>query len=253
MKRFDILLLLPLCCACSQDLDFTYHDIDPLTVIEANLSEQGLDVRLTQTSAMSEPMDTAALTDFSAALTDLTADEEFAAEDNPQPVPGHNYRLDVWRNGEHFESECVMQPTALIADVAFQWISMPYDKVAVLSILLQKNDPDTGQAWWVRVWRNGEVYKWLLGDDKYAVDGRIELSAMTARQNPDPDDMENLSDGDTLRISATCVPPHIYTYVSNLSAQTIDGPTTFGGDYCLGYFLASTPADTTIIFHPDSF
>lgn len=246
MKHCSALLLTAFALsACTKDLDLDYHDIDPIPVIEANLTDEGLSVRMTMTSPMNEPMDTVPLSDYTATLSD------------PDIEVGRNYRLEINRGGRRYVSECVMQPRAEIADVSFEWIRMPYDHVAVMRVLLVDDPTVRGEAWWVRVWRNGKIYKWLLNDDKFAIDGTVELTAMTARRNPtDPDDEDNLNAGDTLLISATRIPPHINTYLSNLSAHTIGGPTTFSspdGDFCLGYFLASTPATCTVIYDPTSF
>lgn len=239
MKKLIYILILMLLAGCTKDLDLEYHDIDPLPVIEATLTDKGLDVRMTLTSPMDEPMDTTPLTDYSVSLSDSPEN----------PIVGRNYRLEIMRDGKSYVSECIMQPQAEIEDVSFQWIKMPYDSVSVMQILLRDNPDIAGEAWWVRVWRNGKIFKWLLNDDKFAVDGLVELTTMAGRKNPDPDDEDdNLAPGDTLLVTATAIPRHIYTYVSRLSAHTIAGPTTFTGAPALGYFLAATPADTTLIY-----
>jgi len=237
-RIISLFLLSAMTVSCTKDLDIEYHDIEPIPVIEANLTDRGLDVRLTLTSPMNEPMNTVAQTDYTATLNEKETD---------------TYRLDVDYHGKHFFSECKMQPKAEIGDVKFQWIKMPYDHVAVMSIWLVDDPQTPGECWWVRVWRNGKIYRWLYNDDKFALNGMVEITAMTSRRNPKPDDEDTLTDGDELRISATRVPRHIFNYLSNLAAHTIAGPTTFGGDFCLGYFLASIPTDTTVIYRPAEF
>lgn len=231
-------LLSAMTVSCTKDLDIEYRDIEPIPVVEANLTDRGLDVSLTLTSSMNEPMDTVAQTDYTATLSEKGNDV---------------YRLDIDYRGKHFYSECQMQPKAKIGDVRFQWIKMPYDHVAVMSIWLVDDPQTPGDCWWVRIWRNGKTYQWLSNDDKFALFGMVEITMMAARRNPEPDDEDNLNDGDELRISATRVPRHIYDYINKLSASTIAGPTTFSGDFCLGYFLASTPVDTTVIYRPSDF
>ncbi len=238
MKHLPLIIVALTLASCTKDLELDYRDLDPIPVIEANLTDKGLSVRLTLTSPMDEPMDTVAQTDYIASLTEL---------------PDDNYRLDIDFRGQHFYSECQMQSDAEILDVKFQWTKMPYDHVAVMTLFLRDNPAKSDEAWWVRIWRNGEIYKWLCFNDKYAIDGVVEASVMTTRQNPEPDDKDTLTDGDNLLITVTTVPPHVLTYLNNLAAHTIDGPTTFLDDRCLGYFLASTPTDTTLIYHPGDF
>ena len=63
--------------SCSKDLDFKYHDIAPLTVIEGELTDQGARVAVTLTTPMDEPMDRTRLTDASVVITDLADGLEY--------------------------------------------------------------------------------------------------------------------------------------------------------------------------------
>lgn len=246
-----------LIAGCKKELEIDYHYIEPLTVVEASLTESGATASLTLTTPMDEPMNTSHLTDAAISLTDLTDGEVTALVPGAdgvyvaklEPATGHCYRLDVERGTQRYVSECVMQPEASIAEASFSWIKMPYDEVAVLSVFINDNPSTLGDAYWVRVFRNGEVYKWVITNDKFAFNGLVEVSMMTARRNPDdPDDEDNIDDGDLLTVSVTAIPEHIYQYLTRLSSNTIAGPTAFSGDFCLGYFLASTPAYTTLTF-----
>ncbi|MDE5750269.1 MAG: hypothetical protein K2H87_05825, partial [Duncaniella sp.] len=72
MKTFQILataiLLMALLTSCEKELDIRYHDIDPLTVIEAELTPDGARVGITMTTPMDEPMDLTRLTDATVTL-----------------------------------------------------------------------------------------------------------------------------------------------------------------------------------------
>lgn len=256
------LIMLVLLAGCKKELDLEYRDIPPMLVVEANLTASGAAVSLTQTTPMDEPMDTRRLTDAAVALTDLTdgavmalvPDDEGMYVASDGGVTGHDYRLTVERGGATYTSDCRMQTPVEIDGALFQWVKMPYDEVAVLTIRLADN-PLTDDAYWVRIFRNGEVYKWMVAEDRFAYDGIFEMSTMTARKNPsDPDDEDNLSEGDVLTIVAARIPAHIYDYLEQLSAHTIAGPTVISGTpTALGYFLASPVTSSTIIFAPTSF
>lgn len=58
--------------SCEKELDFKYNDIEPLTVIEAEITPDGAKVGITLTTPMDEPMDRSHLTDAVVTLTDLT-------------------------------------------------------------------------------------------------------------------------------------------------------------------------------------
>lgn len=253
MPAIGVMLLT---AGCKKELELDYRDIDPVLVVEANLGEGGATAVLTQTTPMDEPMNRTRLTDAVMTLSgaDGVNEQLVAGADGVYsaaivPTPGVSYRLEVERpGGFRAVSECVMQHRATIAEAGFSWISMPYDEVAVLSVYVN-DPPERGDAYWLRVFRNGEVYAWVVADDRFALDGRLEMSMMTARRNPtDPDDEANLDDGDVLTISVAAIPPHVYDYLTRLSAHAVAGPTTFTGDFCLGYFLASTPSETSVTF-----
>jgi len=263
MKRLPIYLFsLLLLTGCKKELDLDYHDADPILVVEGNLTDERATVSLTLTSPMDEPMSPRRLTDAAVSLTDLTdgsvilltpdADGLYVADGGG--TAGRVYRLTVERDGSTHVGECLMQTPVEIRDIRFQWIKMPYDEVAVLAIVIADVPATPGDAYWVRIFRNGEVYKWAVSDDRFAVGGLLELSMMTARKNPsDPDDADNLADGDILTVSVARIPAHIQTYLTELSAHTVAGPTTFSGDFCLGYFLASPLTSASVTFRPDSF
>ena len=75
MRLHNILLsigLMAVLVSCEKELDISYHNIDPLPVIEAELTPDGARVGITMTTPMGEPMDRTRLTDAVVTLTDLT-------------------------------------------------------------------------------------------------------------------------------------------------------------------------------------
>lgn len=264
MKHLPIYMIIAalLLTGCKKELDLDYHDIDPILVVEGNLTDSHATVSLTLTTPMDEPMMTGRLTDASVSITDLNDGSVTVLapgdgglyEAGIGGTAGHDYRLTVERAGKTYVGQCVMQTVVELRDIRFQWIKMPYDEVAVMAVVIADNPATPGDAYWVRIFRNDEVYKWVVTDDRFAVDGQIEVSMMTTRKNPsDPDDEDNLSDGDILTVSVTRIPAHVQTYLTELSAHTIAGPTTFSGDFCLGYFLAAPSVNSSVTFRPDSF
>ena len=64
----SIALLPVVLISCEKELDFKYHDIDPITVIEGVLTLDGPLIATTLTMPMDEPMDHTRLTDASVEL-----------------------------------------------------------------------------------------------------------------------------------------------------------------------------------------
>lgn len=245
--------------ACKKEIDIRYRDIDPITVIEGELSLQGASVRITMTTPMDEPMDTTLLTDATVTLTDLTEgtseplfpDRLGVFTGTSAGTPGHRYELQVTRDSKSYVAHCEMSaPTELIA-LEFNWIKMPYDHVAVLQVSFTEDTSRVGDCYWVRLYRNGKAYMWNIVTDLYAADGTINDLFMTSRRDLDEEDEATaLRDGDIVTASVSPISREMYDYLEAMSSDS-NGPTLFSGDFCLGYFLSSPTVSAAITFHPD--
>ena len=260
MKHFVYILLIALgLTSCERDFDLEYHDIDPLTVIEATLTADGARVSLTQTTPMDEPMDRTRLTDAIVTLTDLTADTEVRLTADADGyfvcaeggIAGHLYRLTVERQGEKYEAETTMLAPTEILGMQFFWIDMPYDQVAVLQGQFADNPAVEDECYWVKIFRNGEIYQWQEIDDRGAFGGVGTFTAMTSRRDTDEeDDSTVLYDGDVMTVEIYPITRLMHNYLEAIGNDS-SGSAMFSGPRVLGYFMASTPAKASITFHPD--
>ena len=252
--------MMPFVAACEKELDFKYHDIDPIPVIEGSVTQEGAKVSLTNTTPMDVPMDTVRFTDASIILHDLTDGNSrnlmpdasgYFRSDIPG-IPGHEYRLEVQRNGKEYYSECKMRGAVEILETRFQWIDMTYDDVAVFKVMFKGSD-DSKEYYWVRLYRNGEPYMWSVVGRPAPEDGIYSTVFMTSRKDADQeDDKKVLKDGDVVSVSVTPISLEMADYLAALSANS-SGPRMFQGDFCLGYFVASEISSKTIVYHPDEF
>ncbi|MDE6534817.1 MAG: DUF4249 domain-containing protein [Muribaculaceae bacterium] len=260
MKRLIYIFLLALMAAsCQRDFDLEYHDIEPLTVIEATLTADGVRVSLTLTTPMDEPMNRMRQTDAIVTLTDitdgtevhLTADDEGFFVSTEGGINGHEYRLTVERQGEKYEAETTMLASADILGLQFFWINMPYDQVAVLQGQFADNPAVDDECYWVKIYRNGEIYQWQEIDDRGAFGGVGTFTAMTSRRDTDEeDDSTVLYDGDVMTVEIYTITRRMHNYLEAIGNDS-NGPALFSGSRVLGYFMASTPAKASVTFHPD--
>lgn len=251
---------------CEKELDFEYHDINPLPVIEASLTQEGAEVHITVTTPMGEPMNEAAFTDATVMLLDITSGDEFELlQDadgtfrNPiTGISGHVYRLIVSLGGDYqqtFESESCMLPATEILHSQFHWIEMPGDDMAALQLLIADN-PLTVDYYWVRLYRNGEPYMWNAITDRPASNGVLEEVLTTTHRDPEQEDEKQLLvDGDIITATVTPINRRMFDYLTALMNGS-NGQQQFYGinssnDCCLGYFLPSPVASATIIYKPD--
>lgn len=245
--------------SCEKELDFKYHDIEPLTVIEGELTSEGARIGITYTTPMDEPMDRNRLTDATVTITDLTdnavyllsSDTEGYFTDPTPGIPGHRYRLTVERNGDTYSMETMMYPATEIIDAEFRWISMPYDKVAVFQTRYLDNPAYTGDCYWIKLYRNGEIYSWQEQDDRTAADGVNIFFTMTSRKDTDEEEDDDvLYDGDVMTVTVTPISREMHDYLEALQNDS-NGPFLFSGHRVLGYFLASDPVSRSVTYHPD--
>lgn len=246
--------------SCEKELDFKYHDVDSQLVIEGLLSDSGCDLRLTYTTSMDEAMNLTPITDADVTMTDLTTGESYIIHtdaegifrDHTIGIPGHDYRIEILREGKNYSADCRMHPAAEITGLQFRWIKMPYDHVAVLDIDF-KDTEGVDDCYWIRIYRNDEPYKWLLSDDRSAIGGIISESTMTSRKDTDEaDDKKVLYDGDVVKVEIVPVARNMYDYLTAIQNDS-NGPRMFEGDFCLGYFIAASVSSSSIVYNPDSF
>ena len=259
IKTFGIFALLPLLGGCEKELDFHYHNVEPQLVIQGETTDEGTRVGLTFTTPMDEPTDTSRLRDARVQLSDLTLGRDYELKPDSAGfythdiagIPGHEYELNVERDGKRYSSRCRMRQKVEIVGMEFEWIKMPYDEVACLKISY-KDFPTVGDKYWVRVYRNGEIYSWSEMQDWNAKDGVIDLVMMTTRKNPDdPDDERTFKEGDEISVRICAISDEMFDYLMGLENDS-NSLRMYEGDFCLGFYLASPVATASIIYRPDS-
>ncbi len=244
--------------SCEKELDFKYHDVESQLVIEATLSEAEAIVSLTNTIPMDDPLTVKRLTDAEVSIKDntdnityqLSMDKEGFFYGEMPGIPGHEYIMEVSRNGKYYLSSCRMRPQSRILSLDFQWIKMPYDYVAVLQVTFTDPIESSDDCYWIRLYRNGESYMWLLSDDRKSVDGIINEVTMTSRMDISEEDNDTvLRDGDVVSATVAPISRDMYDYLTALQSDS-NGPRMFEGDYCLGYFMAAPISKAEIEFRP---
>ena len=246
--------------SCEKEIDLEYHDIEQQQVIEGLLTEEGCGVRLTKTVSTDEPFENNAVTDALVTIADLTEPETFLllpdesgffSAEGVAGTPGHEYELTVRIGTDTYSSISRMLPPTEIVSAQFNWIKMPYDDVAVLKVeLTQLADPRVN--YWLKVYRNGEIYDWQALESRNAVDGIVTGMLLTSRKDTEEEDEDSvLKEGDRIDIEVLTISEAMADYLDSLNNGDYNGNRMVSGSFCLGYFLAAPLAKTQIIFHPD--
>ena len=247
-----------MCFSCEKEIGFNYVDIDPILVIEGALTQNGINVSLTMTTPMDEPMNRTHITDATVSVTDITTaqkyilypDTEGIYTSDLQGIESHTYVLEVMRDGKKYTAECTMGYLAEITDMEFSWIKMPYDEVAALQVTFRDNPDFNEDYYWIRLYRNGEAYKWAEIQDAHAINGYVDKVFMTTRMDIEEEDEDDLLlNGDIITATVVPVSKEMHTYLEALSVGNSNGPEMFEGDFCLGYFLAAPISSSEITFY----
>jgi len=258
MRHYILLIFIILLASCEKELDFKYHEVDSQIVIESTITQQGASVILTETTPMNEKLNPTPIKNADVVICDLNTgdrrilypNETGGFTDNIPGIVGHKYRINITYKDKFFEAECKMRPASQIMGMEFQWIKMPYDYVAVLQITFTDNDTDD-DCYWIRIYRNGEPYMWIVSDDRSAINGAISEVVMTSRKDLDEEDERTaLRDGDVVSASVAPISRDMFDYLNAIQADS-NGPQMFTGDFCLGYFLAAPITESSTVFKPD--
>lgn len=259
-KYFVAVAITAVLSSCEKEIDFEYHDIPGQQVIEGLLTQDGISVELTETVPTDEPFSTSHITDAFVTLKDITAGTAYALAPDDKGIftcpgltgeAGHTYLLTVTVGDRTYSSESTMLPPTEIVSAEFNWIKMPYDDVAVLRVQFREDsDPET--QYWLRVFRNGEIYEWQAIESRNAVNGIVTGMMMTSRKDTEEEDDDMvLRDGDVVGIEVLTISRTMADYLNSLSNGDYNGNRMFAGPYCLGYFLSAPMAKTSLTFHPD--
>ncbi len=249
-------------CACEKELDFRYHDIAPINVIESYVSDEGMQAIITETTPVDEPMNTTRMTDAKVVISDIDNGKSWQLQPdsrgiytcNETGIENHNYLIEVERDGKYFSASAVMLPPTRISSLSFSWIKMPYDYVAALEVSFEENPSKDGECYWVRIYRNGEPYRWSATDDRFA-DGKGTLSLVfrTSRRDiSEEDENEVLREGDIVSAGVTPISHSMYEYLEALTSGNSNGPHMFEGDLCLGYFIAGSTSKASVVYDPEN-
>ena len=261
MKPLHILpLLLLALCSCEKDLDFEYHDIEPLTVIEGTLNEDGAKVSISNTTPLDEPFGSTRIKDATVSISDLDSGESWQLLADAEgkftapvaPAVGHEYELSVEKDGQRYSARSKMLRATEILSLDWGWVDMLGQDVAALQIVFKDTRLSDNEMYWIRVYKNGEDYNWSLLGKHLSLSDTLTEVVMTTRRDPEDDDAKtNLYAGDVLKVTVTPINEEMFDYLWALLYTGSYGRQMFSGDFCLGYFIASPVASAEIVYHPD--
>ena len=260
MDRLHNILLalaLLLLVSCEKEIDIDYRSVEPIYVVEASVSTDGMTARVSQTQDMNDNSVTSDVTDASVVVTGsdgsetrLTHTKNGNYKSSAKGKKGVTYQIDVEVDGHHFTSTSTMQRMPKINRFHFIWKEIVGERFLVGELLFQ-DIPNEDNWYFAHIYRNKLGYRWAVKRDDQNPNKELQQLFSIAREGSDDKDM--LKEGDQLRIELRAIDQRAYDYL--YSMQIMDNTNTnpianFTGG-CLGYFSAYSQVTVNYVFHED--
>lgn len=240
-----------LLAGCKEEMDFDYHTIAPIDVVEAYLTQDGLNIAVTQTNNMNDTIQTK----VGDAVIILTDESGNTIDHLSAPAVGQEYTLKVTTGGKTYISSSYMNRATTIESATFLWESIMGRDHLYCKILI--NDiPGEDNYYCLRMFRNGTLYKWSVFNDKGYKDGVIErsITCMTRETYEDNEPEKQdiiLHDMDKIRFELQTIDRKAYDYLYSLSLSKRQSynPLTNFSNGCLGFFIAGGTHTLETVYH----
>ena len=277
-------IMMPLLCvllftACEKEIDFDYHEIAPLVVVEGRVTNEGTEVHITKSRLVTDsvrgktlPGATVVITcdGHQETLSYHPADDCYTSAMKGQA--GKTYQLSIDFEGKHYESTSTMPAPAPIISTQFYWMKVLEERLLVNVLWATDPRPNVRDYYYFRMDRHSsqphvlakiknhpKPYRWNVFDDRGNPPGFVfrDIHCMmerTAEEDKEDDWDRILYTGDTITMQLMTIDQPTYDYFRTLISGQSDGANPIsnitGG--CLGYFTAaSISRSDTLIYRPE--
>ena len=244
--RFTILFSVMTLLSCEKDIDLDYHQVDPLYVIEASISNEGTNVRISHTNNMDDNNGISDVTGTKVTLSDDKGNKwdipytrnGFHRMPSLKGVPGTTYYIDVEIEGKHYTSTSTMQKEPKMNSFRFVWMKVGSERICFGDLKIQ-DIPNEDSWYYFHIYRNGVGHRWAVMRDEQNPNKELQ-QLFSFFHDGKTQEKNQLNDGDELKILIRAIDQRSYDYL--YSMQLMDNTGTnpmqnFTGG-CLGYFTA---------------
>ncbi len=235
--------------ACEKEIPIDYHQVEPLYVAEATITQERTRVHVTTTqdvtdnSQGSHNVENATVVigckklDYTETLI-YSANGYYTSKLKGQP--GYIYDIVIDVDGKQFTSSSTMQEAPTVNSFRFVWKKMLSERFLFADLHLQ-DIPDKNSYYFMHIYRNGVGYRWAVMNDEKNRNGDLQqLFQCSTESDMDEGKSDALREGDNIRLEVRSIDKLSYDYL--YSMQVMDNAGTnpianFTGG-CLGYFSA---------------
>ncbi|MBR4481360.1 MAG: DUF4249 domain-containing protein [Prevotella sp.] len=255
LSSFLFLLSTLLLASCEKEIDIDYRSVEPIYVVEASVSNDGMTARVSQTQDMDDNHTTSDITDASivitgsdGSVTKLIHKKNGIYQSAAKGLVGVTYQINVEVDSHHFTSTSTMQQMPKINQFHFIWKKIMSERFLVGELLFQ-DTPNEDNWYFAHIYRNNIGFRWAVKRDDQNPNKELQQYFSIAREGSNDKDM--LVEGDKLRIELRAIDQQAYDYL--YSMQIMDNTNTnpvqnFTGG-CLGYFSAYSQVVVNYVYH----
>ena len=218
--------------SCKKDIEVDYHQVDPLYVVEASVSDSEMKARISQTNDMD---DNSTDSNISNAVVVITGSDGSSVtlpyvnngtyRSSTAGTPGVEYRIDIDLDGHHFSSSSVMQEMPELNDFHFMWKDIIQQKLLMAEALIQ-DIPNQDNWYFIHLYRNGSGLRWAMKRDDVNPDGELQQQLRSIDKRT-----------------------YDYFYSMQIMGNTGTNPIQNFTGGCLGYFSAYSEVTYDCVFH----
>jgi hypothetical protein len=251
-----MLTVLAVLDSCKKDIEIDYHQIEPIYVVEAFVTDGHMEARITQTNDMDNNQTTSGIgqaiitvtgSDGSSAILDYEGNGYYKNY-KAKGTPGVEYNIDILLNKQHYTSTSIMQKRPTLNKFRFIWKKVLKDRYLMGELLFQ-DIPNQDNWYFMHIYRNDAGYRWAVKRDD--VDPNKELQQLFSFDKEDSDDEDMLREGDRLHIELRAIDQRAYDYLYSMKMMDNTGTNpiqNFTGG-CLGYFSAYSQISYDCVYH----
>ena len=253
-----------------KEIDIDYHQVAELYVAEGlvtqdastNRTNRPTYVRLTTTQDMTDNVSnshnligaTIVLTEDGFVLDTLRYWRNGYYISDYQGYEGSQYTLDIYIDGNHFQSTSVMQAAPQFSSFRFVWKDVLTERMLFADLKLE-DIKGQNNYYFMHLYRNGVGYRWAVMDDSHNPGGELQqLFSCTTERNLDKNDDDGLKDGDKIHVEIRSIDRRTYDYFYSMQVMQNSGTNPVqnytGG--CLCYFSACNIISYDTTFRRDA-
>lgn len=249
--------------SCRQDIDFDYHHIAPLPVVNGSVTDTGTVVTIGCTLDMEDTVRTSPYTDARVSISGSdgsvvtlahTAEGIYRPATDYIGKAGVSYTITIDAEDQQYYCTSTMQKSISLDSLYFKWEKGAMTENVVLHIHFM-DDPEVTNYYCYRMYRNSRPYKWGVfkdvGYDGQDMNHVVNIMSRKKMEENDPDDKDKLLfENDTILVEVLSTDKKTYDYLYSLhfgQSNKQNPLSSFNGN-CQGYFSAHSVVRRTMLF-----